>query len=189
MFKFSLNFLFVLFIFSFVTSVTPQSKDAAIQISDEQIVDQLTSRNWKNSTEAVHEIIKRGERMIPLLLKLKGRKEIFVGHGLGSPNSASFSAEFDVRKGLKKELIVTVEITALYLISAVYYDNLSFAQNPFLTDLTVPRDKRTYNNGNELVGKAWKTTEMWLEKYHEIGIEKLRLSKDHPLKGADVAFW
>lgn len=127
--------------------------------------------------------------MVPFLLKLEGRKENFVGSGLGNPNPAEFLEVYPIGKRATHNRIVTVEIAALYLISAIYYGNLEFAQNPFLTDLTLAAERRTINNDTVFVKRAWLSTANWYIKSESVGLERLRATKVGPLTDARIAFW
>ena len=74
--------------------------------------------------------------MIPHLLKLKGRSERFSGEGLGHPYSSQL---IDVPSGNEerdKGRVITLEVAALYVIYAIYHGSLSFAQSPYLTNLS-----------------------------------------------------
>lgn len=50
--------------------------------------------------------------------------------------------------------VITVEVAALYLISAVFYDSLEFAQAPYLTDGSSVKMNRF--NTPSRVSEAWR---------------------------------
>ena len=82
---------------------------------------------------------------------------------------------------------MTVDVAALYLISAIYYDNLAFANLPYLIG-SEPVTDFQYNTP-ERVEEAWKATEKWYKKLEKDGLPKLREDKEFPLKSTDLKFY
>ena len=133
--------------------------------------------------------MRRGPSMIPLLLKNKGNRQPFRGWGLGNPQAAQSmswptgNAKFDEGR------VINVEVASLYLISALYYETLEFAQSPNLTDLSLPPSEQRTLNTRELIEKAWTATEAWAITLAAGDIESLRSKQQDPLKDSQVGFW
>lgn len=168
------------------------------QPTEQELINQFL---YDDSIEGGKAILERGERMIPLLMKLKGNRDFFWPLGLGNPGAAK-AWQFPVQgKGAKLEEgksvydtdtdtdVVTQEVAALYLICAIYHKNLQFAQNPLLTDLSLPPEKRRARNTKELVDKAWIAAEAWAEAMKKEGLSSLQAKHHDPLRGSNVAFW
>lgn len=168
-----------------VSDATLLAQAPLSQQSDSQLIDDLAA----GRSGAPKEILNRGARIVPLLLKLKGDQRPYLGTDLGHRLSATAITLADVSSEPRPEQIVTIEVAALYLICAIYYDGLEFAQSPYLTDLRIPAAKRKAKNLPVLITRAWKSTTAWSQRLHNKTIDDLRLRKDHPLRGSGVAFW
>jgi hypothetical protein len=173
-------------IFCFTLSIlsqTEKSKKFDVEsMADDELISYLGSDKNREATQSAIEIFKRGERMIPLLMKLKGNKSNYNGFCLGDPKGADHVFEIEIVEGST----VTVEVAALYLITAIHYNNLAFANVPYLTE-----NKRITNfqyNALKRVKKAWKATEQWYEKLKKDGLEKLRKDNEFPLKSTKIHF-
>jgi hypothetical protein len=105
----------------------------------------------------------------------------FVFGGTGDPKND--------KKLLKLGKLVTMEVAALYLISAIYFESQRFSQSPYLTDLSLPQLEQKAANTSKLIDRAWRATEKWYRKLTELGIERLRAADDYPLKNSQVEFW
>jgi hypothetical protein len=158
-------------------------------IADSELVSRLADAD--KATQAALEIFRRGERMIPYLMKLKGRKSIYRGSclndyqggvGVREPSEDTKPKDADPDNGW----YVTVEVASLYLISAIHYRNLSFAAAPYLTGAKDVRNWR-YNTPKR-VRRAWKATERWYARLKKEGIAKLRQADEFPLKTTRVQF-
>jgi hypothetical protein len=147
------------------------------------------------SVEDSKAVIARGERMVQLLVKLRGDETQILPLGLMNPDSAqslklvgrpypNAKSAYDTEGDF-----FTKEIAALYLICAIYHQNLRFAQNPLLTDLSVPSEQRRAKNTKKLVDRAWDAVEVWTEALRKEGMNSLRRKGHHPLRGSQVAFW
>lgn len=159
-----------------------------MQLSDAKLVEKIRNRDGETATKAAKEIFRRGERMIPLLLKLKGNREQYLGGWLGSENAAFLAP---VKPSPNPELgeLVSTEIVALYLITAIYEGRLDFAQSPFLSDLTIPPDMRRAGNTPNRISRAWDSVEKWAKATKEQGLGSMRTKGRGPLSEARVAFW
>lgn len=171
------------------------AQDKNIQsISDSDLLEKLTSDKKETANEAVAEVFRRGEKIMPTLLAVKGDKRLFYGVLVKNPSfsmeirSPSDDSEVNAR-WLKEGKLVTVEVAAVYLIVAIYYDSLSISQSPYLTNDSLPPAKRRAANTEDVVSKAWEAIDVWSEKFKTLGLEKLRASKDAPLAQASVSFW
>src|SRR5689334_19562802 len=113
--------------------------------SNGQLLAGLQSPDEKRAHEAANEIFAKGSSVIPMLASLRGNKKPFAAASwLGRPTAGQMTFPSDV----------PVEVAALYLINAIYEGDIGFAQSPYLTDLTVPADKRKAQNSAVLIDKA-----------------------------------
>lgn len=158
-------------------------------ITDKDVVKKLASHNWKKATWAVEEVMRRGPSMIPLLLKNKGNRQYFRGWGLGNPQAAQSMFRPTGNVKFDEGRVITVEVASLYLISALYYETLEFAQSPYLTDLSLPPGERRTLNTRGLIEKAWTATDAWATTLAAGDIEALRSKQQDPLKDSQVGFW
>jgi hypothetical protein len=160
--------------------------------SDEQY---LESYFKTGSVEAAKAVISRGEKMIPVLMRLRGDESAILPGGLGNPDSSqSVKLTGKPRPNAKSVYesdadVFTKEVVALYFICAIYHRDLMFAQNPLLTDLSLPSDKRRARNTKELVDRAWAAVEVWERVLGKEGLSSLQSKGYDPLKGSQVAFW
>ena len=155
-------------------------------MSDVQVISTLASKNVEEAKQAVLEIVQRGECMIPLLLKLKGDKRFFFGYDLGPDNSWNHPIPQDNSDPDSGEF-TTMEVVGIYLISAIYYDTLNFADTSYLTDDSRPKDHKF--NTPARVADAWTSVEQWAVNVRGEGLENLRREKRHPLQYTKVRFW
>lgn len=161
-------------------------------LGGEELVLKLASESNKESTRAAIEIFKRGESIIPYLLTMKGKKSIYQGNclndvvagmGITRPNDETEPEDADPDNGW----YVTAEVASIYLVSAIYYDNLTFAQIPYLKGAEDVEGRR-YNTPIR-VHTAWDATEKWYAKLKSEGMEKLRKDKEFPLKSSGIRFY
>lgn len=163
-------------------------------ISDSELMEKLASNREEVANEAISEIMRRGEKIIPTLLAVKGDKRFFYGVLVKNPSFSmetrwpSDNAVVNAR-WLKEGKLVTMEVAAVYLIVAIYYDSLSISQSPYLTNDSLPPARRRAANTEDVVSKAWEAIDVWSEKFKTLGLEKLRANKDAPLAEATVSFW
>ena len=168
--------------------IEPMTKNPTTT-TDKDVVKKLASHNWKKATWAVQEVMRRGPSMIPLLLKNKGNRQPFRGWGLGNPQAAQSMFWPTGNAKLDEGRVITLEVASLYLISALYYETLEFAQSPNLTDLSLPLAEQRTLNTRELIEKAWTATEAWAITLAAGDIESLRSKQQDPLKDSQVGFW
>lgn len=156
-------------------------------LKDEDVIAMLSTRNTESAHLAVEQIMRRGDRMIPLLLRFKGNKSFFYGYGLGH-HLSSFVIPLPV-KGTETNdgSFITVEVAALYLISAIYHKTTEFAEAPYLSD-GKPVSWQRFNTP-ERVGEAWESTQKWIQAFTSEGIEALRSKGYSPLSRSKVRFW
>jgi len=165
-----------------------QSAKPMKTLENEQLIVGVQSTDGEKAHKAVSEVFARGDSMIPALLALKGNKRPFAGASwLVRPTAGQLI--FPSGKNDEAGRGVSVEVAALYLITAIYQNNLQFAQSPYLTDLAVAPDKRRAMNSEALIERAWQSTEEWAALLKAEGIEQLRREKRAPLDGSRVAFW
>lgn len=155
---------------------------------NEDLVSNFESGTSEEITGSAIEIFKRGEKMIPLLIKLKGKDADYSGYCLGDPNEADGYGEIPGIEGSR----VTIEVASLYLINAIYFDNLAFANVPYITDRKQDKVRgfkgyRNYNTSKR-IEKAWKSTGKWYQKLQEVGIKKLRKDDQRPFRSAKIYF-
>jgi hypothetical protein len=181
--------------FGGIARAQEMSKHAPAEtMTDSQVIEELAASTYKPADAAVDEILRRGVRMIPLLIKTKGDKRLFSGFLARSSGTATivFTPSGDPKQDkrrLKEGKFVTVEVAALYLITAIHYDSLNIAQSPYLTDFSLPEMERTKENTKKLVERAWKATAGWYQRLTASNITALRAANDYPLSTGDVSFW
>jgi len=156
--------------------------------TNEQVIGMLQSRDRELATQAIYEIMRRGEPMIPLLTHLKGDTRMFQGEELGDPRVSRIVPLQEAKGRISRESIVTNEVAALYLISAIYYGNRVFA-SPWLADASLPRDERIPQNSSYLIAKAWESVENWVNELKKESLDSLRAKKFYPLKNSGVTFY
>jgi len=158
------------------------------ETTNDQVITMLQSSDSELVTQAVYEIMRRGEPMIPFLMRLKGDTKLFRGRELGDPRS-SHSVPLEVVKNkVSRESVITNEVAALYLISAIYYGNRVFA-SCWLADASLPRDERKPQNSPYLIAKAWEAMENWANELKKEKLDSLRTKKFYPLKNSGVTFF
>jgi hypothetical protein len=158
-------------------------------VTDEDLIQRLSSPDEETSGMAALAIYARGERMIPLLVPLRGKTQLFTGAGyLVSPHSSTMVFTRP-GPGIPEDQLVSVEVAALYLINAMYAGRMDFATSPYISDLNLPPNKRTTANRPELVERAWKSVEIWSKDLKPGYLEDLRNEKRRPLDAGRVAFW
>jgi hypothetical protein len=123
--------------------------------------------------------------MIPQLIRLRGCRNTFFGAGLGSPQSSQLIPAKTIA-GLPA---IPVEQAALYLIVAIHRQSLSFAESPYLVDLTLHPEDRRASTSKVLNRRAWKAVLDWNRRTGETGSRTDSAGNDSPLKGSEVAFW
>jgi hypothetical protein len=164
-------------------------------VSDSDLVELISSPTWEERTAAAEEITKRGERMIPLLIRQKGDKRPLMGGftsgGAGSATAISVPTgkERNDRILMKWGKYVTVEVASLYLITAIYHDGLNFAHSPYLTDYSLPDVKRREANTEKLIKRAWRSVESWAVLLNKEGMKALRAKEHAPLDDGNLGFW
>lgn len=160
-------------------------------LRDEEVVSKIASTNGKEASRAAVETFKRGEKMLPLLFKMRGADSLYHGYCLNDykggvavrrPNEDTSSKDADVSNGW----YVTVEATSLFLISAIYYDNLSFAAAPYL--LGGHRISEGRFNTPERLKLAWNATDAWHKKLQKHGLSGLRQRKEDPFHSTKLYF-
>jgi hypothetical protein len=158
----------------------PEMRD----MRDETLLSKLSSADPAEVTRAAREIFRRGERMIPRLVKLKGDRTVsqFLSLCNSDPRSSYFSARVYGVEGSW----VTTEVVALYLISAIYFENPRFAVEPLLQG---SRPVKDYNyNTRKRLKKAWKSNLSWYSKFESVGIDELRKLDESPLSSSKLSF-
>jgi hypothetical protein len=146
-------------------------------LTDKELVSKLNSSDSKEAAQIAIEIVKRGEKTLRFLFYLKNNKQIYRGIDcLKHPDDFIFDSND-----------IVVEVVALYLISAIYYDNIAFANAPYLVTTNKNAEDHTLNRP-ERIKKAWKATESWFKKLRETNLEKLREVNEFPLKSSNVHF-
>lgn len=161
-------------------------------LSDEQVVEKIASQVRSEASQALNEAFKRGERIIPLLLKYRGERRFFFGDRLGKKKTGDFKLEPPdlTHVGSDETRIETTEIAALYLISSIYFGSLDFAHSALLFDTTIPEEQREFANTQVLLDRAWKSTESWVLELKEKSFVILQCQeKRDPLYGSGVKFY
>lgn len=149
----------------------------------------LDSRDRIQATKAVESLFAGGDRSIEKLMKYRGNRMGFLGYGLGRPESSCNLRVVASPETIRNGRAVTVEVAALYLICAIYEEDLSFAHCPFLVDETLADEKKRHRNLPKLIQRAWRSVEAWSAQYQTEGMTKLRMLEDRPLKRGKLTFW
>ena len=169
-----------------------EMNDKTEKLNEEDLMNLLVSKKRVDCLAAVHEIVKRGETMFDFLLKLKGNKDFFHGAvHLGNHSPSTFVYVPDPDYPLDeyaKEKVITVEITALWLISAIYFQRIEISRSAVLRDLNIELSK-SISNKMENVERAYQSVEKWVEKCKREGISSLRENKIDPLAGSNLKWW
>ena len=165
--------------------VSVSSTKAVQGMNDAELAGALASKDSHLASEAVREIMCRGEKMFPALIALEGCRTSFFGSGLGNPMSAQLIPRHTARD-LKA---IPAEQAALYLIEAIYRGSLGFAQSPYLIDQELPQGSRPASTSIELNRRAWESVRAWFSEYLKRGLAHMRRSSKDPLSDARVAFW
>lgn len=162
------------------------------KLTDDELIELLASGDYQPVDEATKIILARGTRMFVLLLQLEGNQKPFEGTLLGNPQASSVTVKpipgFQLNEELK-EKIVTIEVASLYIISAIYHGRLDFAQNPLLTDLSLPHQNRVAANKQEYIIRAFTSVKTWINKCEKEGLESLRKQGEAPLKSSKIGWW
>jgi len=96
-------------------------------MSNEELLESLESTDKEHVHQGLLEIMRRGDVMLPALLRCKGNRKLFYGYGLGHRDSAFLVPLPTGNKERDESRAITVEVAALYIISAIYYETLEFA--------------------------------------------------------------
>jgi hypothetical protein len=161
------------------------------ETNDSEIIEALRSRDGSTADRAAQEVFVRGERMFPLLMKLEGDKQAFAGTALYNAR-ASIVYPIPGHGKLTEsqtEQVTTLEVAALYLISAIYHQNLHFASGVLMVDLTVPRGDRKARNSKDYVLRAWGSLRDWMSEYRRMGIGFMRSKEHDPLASAKLGWY
>lgn len=155
--------------------------------SDKQIIELLASTKSEDAIAASEEIFLRGGIMIPLLIELEGNDKCFYGlKGLGEWNRSGLSRSVDC---LNSDSKVSVETAALFLIQAIFYEDLKFASPPLLCDFSYKTlTCGEVGNTVERKKKAWKATKKWFSLLEIQGIDYLRERNNDPFKNSGLSF-
>jgi hypothetical protein len=116
---------------------------------------------------------------IRCLLKMEGHEEVGVLYG----------AKGYVSQRVPK---ASVEISAPYQISILFYGNDEFAQAVALTSDPPKQDDSAYSiefNSRELVKRAFASYRKWFAEVEKIGLEEARAREMDPLAGSGVRWY
>jgi hypothetical protein len=158
------------------------------QLPGDVLVRQLATEDETVSDIAARELFRRGEEALPWLMGCRGNPQPYFGRPLGNPRGSTVTPA-PGQPGVAASRVLTVEAICLYLISAIYRNDLGFAQGPYLADLRVDEDHRRPGNPPALVHRAWESTGEWFGRWKREGLSSLRSKRDDPLKAGGVAFW
>lgn len=159
--------------------------------SDNQIVEQLSSGDFRSSDAAAAKILDRGEEMIDPLLGLQGDTRAYAGW-LGKRGGSM--VVLAPKPGVvftpqQLEKTVTLQVAALYLIEAIFRGRLDFASSALLTDLSLPPEERRAANKIDLIRRGFDAARAWSAELKREGMTALRARGENPLRSAGIAFW
>jgi hypothetical protein len=165
------------------------------QMSDEQLASALAVKKKAEAIRVIEEVMKRGERMIRPLTALKGNHQCFYGAvklGDWRSDGTVRVTRSDEYPCFSREYAVTVQTAALFLISAIYHDDLEFAEPPILCDFRQGENEdRCSDHGNTStrIATAWAATEKWIKEQLDVnGLDALRIKEHAPLDHSGVSF-
>jgi hypothetical protein len=166
--------------------------DKVETLTDQEVMKLFLSKKPPAAEAAVDEIMRRGQRMIPLLAKNKNKQTDFCGIdklGHWGPGTLVVFLDHDSCKTTSR---VTSEVASLFLISAIYYEDRQFAGPPMLCDRVSAAGGETSgvcSNDSRRIRAAWASIDDWLKVYRREGIQGLRSSGQAPLRGSTVDFF
>lgn len=161
----------------------PLASAASPRVSD------LGSRDPSTASAAAEQAFRGGVGAIDELMRLRGDTRPYAGQALGSKEAARLTIRSDDPAEIRSGDVITVEVAALYVISAIHRGRMNFAQSAYLTDLALPVDARRAKNTDELVERAWEAVEAWVSRVRMVGLDEVRKEGDSPLASRRIAFW
>jgi hypothetical protein len=166
------------------------TKSVSAQMSNNELIAMLASRDSDQASKATQEIVGRGEVMLPLLVALRNDKHPFHGSGFGAVSAGDFTLKPLPKQKLPKEFqtsVITMRVAGLYLVSAIYYGRLDFAQSPFLTPVGGSRESN--RNNDKQLEDAWRAASKWVLITKERGLEHMKSRHHPPLRDSGLVFW
>lgn len=158
-----------------------------------KLLEKLASTKQAEADSAAKEVLRLGEKMIPALLQKRGDTALFFGtFGLAPDTMFIHRPTNDASRDrilLQDGKLVTIEVASLFLINAIYFEDMNFSQTPYLVDFSLPSEQQKAANKKFLVEKAWNAVEAWSQKLNSEGIKKLRETKTSPFEDADLSFY
>ena len=166
--------------------------DKTRSMTDERVINLLMSENPTEAALATEEIFNRGDRMISLLANSKGQRRRFCAvQKLGNwgPGTAVTFLDNDP---CRPSTNVTTEVASLFLINAIYYNDVEFAGPPLLcyrhTDSRGETQDKCRNDARR-IHIAWVSVKRWMKDYRKRGMDALRKSGEDPLFWSRVSFY
>jgi hypothetical protein len=156
-----------------------------ISPSDKELFVALSSNESATATKALEKIFKEGERMVPMLISCRGNRSLYRGYNLGDKKSANL-IYFPDREGAAATH-VSIEVTALYLLEAIFREDMEFADSPYLYDHT--KSHKQSLNSDAAIRRAWSSVSHWFILLNKKGMDFLRKKKMNPLFKSKTSFW
>jgi hypothetical protein len=161
-------------------------------LSEKELVKGLEAQDAPTANSAVREILKRGVVTLPYLLDYENDRRLFSGTALINPNASIMlpmaAPGFPVPESAM-DRATTLEVAALYMISAIYFGKVPFANAPLLTDLSVPVGQREARNSKANLRRGFESARKWSRECKERGIEKMREEMRDPLQSGKVGWY
>lgn len=181
--------LFILFILiiSAVLKLNIYGEEIEQDPSPQEWITELSAEDPEVATKALKKIYEAGERIIPMLIFCKGNRNLYWGYGLGDKNSSAL-IYFPNKEGQAKTH-VTIEVAAIYLIEAIFRNDLEFAQAPFLVDRTKNKNRQQSFNSDAAISRAWLSINHWMALLKKDEINRLREKRTNPLFKSKTSFW
>lgn len=148
----------------------------------EVLIDNLKSRDIDTASSATDAIFKRGSESIPFLMKLKGDRDFYRGDRMINPRGDI------ILDPVNPDGAVTIEIAALYLISAIYFEDLRFADAAYLVWQNQSPGDHRFNTPKQ-IRRAWQAIDGWSKQVEKEDLSGLRKMKKSPLKAAKLRFY
>ena len=156
------------------------------------LMQKLTSERPAEADAAVANILHRGAEMVPWLLRLRGHREPFAGDSLLNPRSSILLPKsipgFSIPES-EKYRMVSVEVAAIYLVSALQRGDIHFAQAPLLVDTAEAPPKRLVANTPERVARAFDAAQQWYQTRITLGRDPLSSRDTDPLAASGLRWY
>ncbi len=153
--------------------------------ADQRTLQDMGSSDHNVATQAVQKAFDDGEASIAWLVGCQGDHRPYPGKPFGRKLSSTLML---YPENAASELWpISVEVACLYVLQAIFDDDMEHASSMLLTDHTLPVMDRRAKNTPKLVERAWREVVTWYSEYKKEGLKSTRIRSRSPL--SDVGFW